>query len=366
MKPNIVRRRYDKLFTWKNYESFVSKNSTGHCCFADAETDKAGVLVKKILVLHTGGTIAMKADALTGGVLPDVANPLLDAQVLLPTDVELVVEDIFNLPSPQITPEHMLQLKERIQLAKMAGFDSVVITHGTDTLEETAFFLDTTIGNLLPIVITGAMRSSNELGSDGLYNFESAIRVAACEEAVGKGVMVVMNDEIHSACYVTKTHTTNVATFRTPTLGPIGFVTKSRILFMQELCPTQHWDVSSVAGLIPIVKAYAGMHAELFEALAESAIDGLVIEALGAGNLPPDTLPPLQHMLDRGLPIALVSRCFNGVAEPVYSYTGGGRQLQEMGIIFANSLNSQKARIKLLIAHNRGLSRAELIRFMEA
>src|SRR5699024_6376882 len=125
LKKIFLKRKNDKIFTVKNYETFVSKNSTGHCYFADAETDKAGVLVKKILVLHTGGTIAMKADALTGGVLPDVANPLLDAQVLLPTDVELVVEDIFNLPSPQITPEHMLQLKERIQLAKMAGFDSV-------------------------------------------------------------------------------------------------------------------------------------------------------------------------------------------------------------------------------------------------
>lgn len=321
--------------------------------------------MKKILVLHTGGTIAMKEDALTGGVTPDAANPLMDASVALPLDVELVVEDIFNLPSPQITPEHMLQLKERIQIAKIAGFDSIVITHGTDTLEETAFFLDTTIGNLLPIVVTGAMRSSNELGSDGLYNFESAIRVAACDKAVDKGVMVVMNDEIHSARYVTKTHTTNVATFRTPTLGPIGLVTKSRILFMQELLPAPHWDVDRVDGLIPIIKAYAGMHGELFTALAQSSIDGLVIEALGAGNLPPDTLPPLQQMLDRGLPIVLVSRCFNGVAEPVYSYTGGGRQLQEMGIIFSNSLNSQKARIKLLIAHNRHLSREELMTFME-
>lgn len=321
--------------------------------------------MKKILVLHTGGTIAMKEDALTGGVTPDVANPLMDASVALPLDVELVVEDIFNLPSPQITPEHMLQLKERIQIAKIAGFDSIVITHGTDTLEETAFFLDTTIGNLLPIVVTGAMRSSNELGSDGLYNFESAIRVAACDKAVDKGVMVVMNDEIHSARYVTKTHTTNVATFRTPTLGPIGLVTKSRILFMQELLPAPHWDVDRVDGLIPIIKAYAGMHGELFTALAQSSIDGLVIEALGAGNLPPDTLPPLQQMLNRGLPIVLVSRCFNGVAEPVYSYTGGGRQLQEMGIIFSNSLNSQKARIKLLIAHNRHLNREELMTFME-
>lgn len=321
--------------------------------------------MKKILVLHTGGTIAMKEDAVTGGVSPDVANPLMDATISIPTDVKLVVEDIFNLPSPHITPRHMLKIKERIQFAKSAGIDSIVITHGTDTLEETAFFLDTTIGNQLPIVITGAMRSSNELGSDGLYNFESAIRVAACPEAQDKGVLIVMNDEIHSARYVTKTHTTNVATFRTPTLGPIGLVSKHRILFMQQLVETPHWDVSTVDGLIPIVKAYAGMHGDLFEALVQTEIDGLVIEALGAGNLPPETLAPLQKMLDKQIPVVLVSRCFNGIAEPVYDYQGGGSELQKMGVIFCNSINSQKARIKLLIAKNCPLSPEELSYFME-
>lgn len=322
--------------------------------------------MKRILVLHTGGTIAMKENVLTGGVSPDVANPLLDAEIEIPKEVELIVEDIFNLPSPHIMPKHMLQLKERIQVAKMAGIEGVVITHGTDTLEETAFFLDTTIGNLLPIVLTGAMRSSNELGSDGLYNFESAIRVAACPEAIDKGVMVVMNDEIHSARYVTKTHTTNVATFRTPTLGPIGLVAKNRILFMQQLLETQHWDVDRADGVIPIVKAYAGMHGEFLEALAENQIDGLVIEALGAGNLPPETIKPLKTMLAREIPVVLVSRCFNGVAEPVYDYEGGGKELQELGVIFCNSINSQKARLKLLIAKNRQLPKEALVQFMES
>lgn len=321
--------------------------------------------MKRILVLHTGGTIAMKEDTLTGGVSPDVSNPLMDAPIHIDDDVELIVEDIFNIPSPHMTSKEMLQLKERIQLAHLSGVDGVVITHGTDTLEETAFFLDTTIGGQLPIVVTGAMRSSNEIGSDGLYNFESAIRVAKSPDALGKGVLVVMNDEIHSARYVTKTHTTNIATFRTPTLGPIGLVTKHRILFMQELLNNRHLDVDRVDGLFPIVKAYAGMTGELFDALADSLIDGLVIEALGAGNLPPQTIEPLKKLIARNIPVVLVSRCFNGVAEPVYDYLGGGIELQALGVIFCNSINSQKARIKLLIAKNRGLTMEELPDFME-
>ncbi len=321
--------------------------------------------MKNILVLHTGGTIAMKEDAQTGKVSPEKANPLVSASLKLPKDVQLTVEEIFNLPSPHITPKHMLQLKNRIQQAITENYTGIVITHGTDTLEETAFFLDTTIGDKLPIVITGAMRSSNEVGSDGLYNYESAIRVASCPDSIGKGVLVVMNDEIHSARYVTKTHTTNVATFRTPTLGPVGLITKSHIQFMQMLVATKHLDVESVDGAIPIIKAYAGMQSDLLDILAKGNLDGLVIEALGAGNLPPETLLPLQKMLARNIPIVLVSRCFNGLAEPVYDYPGGGKELQQMGIIFCNNLNSQKARIKLLIAHNRKLSKSALSDFMQ-
>ncbi|MBE9888491.1 asparaginase [Enterococcus durans] len=320
--------------------------------------------MKKILILHTGGTIAMKENILTGGVSPDVVNPLLDAEITVPENVDLVMEDIFNLPSPHIMPKHMLILKKRIMEAIDSDVRGVVITHGTDTLEETAFFLDTTIGDQIPIVVTGAMRSSNELGSDGLYNFESAIRVASCDEAIGKGVLVVMNDEIHSARYVTKTHTTNVATFRTPTLGPIGLVTKHRILFMQELLDSTRLDISSVNGTIPIVKAYAGMQGDLLEALAHAKVDGLVIEALGAGNLPPQALTALKKLLIQKIPVILVSRCFNGIAEPVYDYEGGGKELADMGVIFCNSINSQKARLKLLIALNYGLKEQKLADFI--
>ncbi|MBE8847393.1 asparaginase [Enterococcus durans] len=320
--------------------------------------------MKKILILHTGGTIAMKENILTGGVSPDVVNPLLDAEITVPENVDLVMEDIFNLPSPHIMPKHMLILKKRIMEAIDSDIRGVVITHGTDTLEETAFFLDTTIGDQIPIVVTGAMRSSNELGSDGLYNFESAIRVASCDEAIGKGVLVVMNDEIHSARYVTKTHTTNVATFRTPTLGPIGLVTKHRILFMQELLDSTRLDISSVNGTIPIVKAYAGMQGDLLAALAHAKVDGLVIEALGAGNLPPQALTALKKLLIQKIPVILVSRCFNGIAEPVYDYEGGGKELADMGVIFCNSINSQKARLKLLIALNYGLKEQKLTDFI--
>lgn len=320
--------------------------------------------MKRILILHTGGTIAMHEDTDTGKVTTDQMNPLLNFQSPFEEEIELVIEDFFNIPSPHITPVHMLALKERIQLGIEEKFDGVVITHGTDTIEETAYFLDLTIGQQLPIVLTGAMRSSNEVGSDGLYNFISAIRVAAEDESRHKGTLVVMNDEIHTAKYVTKTHTTNVATFRTPTFGPIGLVSKSKIMFFQELMPTKDTNVQSVYGTIPIVKAFAGMDGSLFDLLSDTPIDGLVIEALGAGNLPPQTLPAIEKLLAKNIPLVLVSRCFNGVAEGVYDYSGGGKQLLDLGILFCTSLNSQKARLKLLVALNRDLNENELRAFI--
>lgn len=311
----------------------------------------------KILILHTGGTIAMQEDE--HGVHPTEINPLSEIDLAVAEDVTLTTEAIFNLPSPHITPVEMLTLAERIKKAAAENFSGVVITHGTDTLEETAYFLDATVGDLMPIVVTGAMRSSNELGSDGVYNLLSAIRVVTTSAAKNKGVLVVMNDEIHSAQFVTKTHTTNVATFRSPTFGPVGVLTKNDVLFFQAPLSFERLNINSVAGQVPIFKAYAGMTSSFFEMIDASRLSGLVIEALGAGNLPPQTLPALKKIIATGVPVVLVSRCFNGIAEPVYDYSGGGVELAQLGVIFCQGINAQKARLKLLIALNSDMSSDE-------
>ncbi|MGY3730127.1 asparaginase [Lactococcus termiticola] len=320
--------------------------------------------MKKILVLHTGGTISMAEDA-NGHVHPNAENPMVSATIPL-DNIELVTEDIFNLPSPHITLDHMLVLKERlIRAFNEESFDGAVITHGTDTLEETAYFLDLTIPRGKPIVMTGAMRSSNELGTDGIYNLLSAIRVAINNDSRNRGVLVVLNDEIHSARYVTKTHTTNISTFQTPTHGPLGLLTKNRIIYFHQDTEHQQLNVESAKGKVPIIKAYAGMTGEIFDMIDIDRLDGLVVEALGAGNLPPQAYEKLKPLLSQEIPIVLVSRCFNGIAEPVYSYEGGGQALQESGIMFAPEVNSQKARLKLIIGINAGLKLASLKSFME-
>jgi len=318
--------------------------------------------MKKILVLHTGGTISMQADQ-NGAVESSPINPM--TQVTSPlVNIEVVSVDFLNLPSPHIQIDHMMMIYKKIR-EEASHFDGFVITHGTDTLEETAYFLDTMSIPQMPIVMTGAMRSSNELGSDGIYNYRTALRVAADEKSADKGVLVVMNDEIHAAKYVTKTHTTNVSTFQTPTHGPLGLVTKREILFFKAADKRVRFDLQAINGVVPIIKSYADMDTILLDALVEAPISGLVIEALGAGNLPPASISAIKKLINKQLPIVLVSRCFNGIAEPVYAYDGGGIQLEELGVLFVKELNSQKARIKLLIAVNAGLNGQDLADYIQ-
>ena len=255
-------------------------------------------MFKKILALHTGGTISMAGDD-SGAVITNEVNPM--TQVASPIEgIAVTSEDFFNHPSPQMAPRHMLALFQKIK-EEAHKYDGIVITHGTDTLEETAYFLDTMELPEIAVVITGAMRSSNELGSDGVYNFLTALRVAADPKARDKGVLVVMNDEIHAAKYVTKTHTTNVSTFQTPTHGPLGLIMKHEILYFKTAEPRVRFDLDHIQGLVPIISAYAGMTDELIDMLDLEQLDGLIIQAFGAGNIPKETAEKLESLLQKGI-----------------------------------------------------------------
>ncbi|MFC0271575.1 asparaginase [Metabacillus herbersteinensis] len=306
--------------------------------------------MQNILLIHTGGTISMEEDKNTGEVKPGESNLLVKHINGIP-NINLISLELLHLPSPHITPNDMLKIKETIEeKVKSDQLEGVVITHGTDTLEETAYFLDLTLDVDIPVVLTGAMRSSNELGSDGLYNLLSAIKVASAKEAKKMGVLVVMNDEIHTAKNCTKTHTSNVATFQSPQYGPIGFVNKNAVVFHHNPFVTSSLPVKSLNKNVLLLKAFAGMDDSILSALENIQLDGLVIEALGQGNLPPKMLPGIKKLINKGIPVVLVSRCFNGIVQDIYGYEGGGRHLKELGLIFSNGLNGQKARLKLMIA----------------
>lgn len=310
--------------------------------------------MKSILLIHTGGTISMQIQLDTGAVIPTENNPITFEAEKLKQYANILEIEAFNLPSPHITPKEMLVLKQLIeQYIGEHSIEGVVITHGTDTLEETAYFLDLTIDTSIPIVLTGAMRSSNEIGSDGLYNLVCAVQVACSDDAKDKGVLVVLNDEIHTAENVTKTHASNVSTFQSPQYGPIGFISKSIVHFHHSPNHRTVLPIQNISKRVALFKVYAGMEPNLLEAAIQLGYEGIVLEGLGQGNVPPSLVPTIEDILKKDIPIILVSRCFNGIAQDVYGYAGGGKSLKEQGVMFAYGLNGQKARLALLIAlHN--------------
>ncbi|MCV9444508.1 asparaginase [Staphylococcus aureus] len=321
--------------------------------------------MKHLLVIHTGGTISMSQDQ-SNKVVTNDTNPISMHQDVINQYAQIDELNPFNVPSPHMTIQHVKQLKDIIlEAVTNKYYDGFVITHGTDTLEETAFLLDLILGIEQPVVITGAMRSSNEIGSDGLYNYISAIRVASDEKARHKDVMVVFNDEIHTARNVTKTHTSNTNTFQSPNHGPLGVLTKDRVQFHHMPYRQQALENVNDKLNVPLVKAYMGMPGDIFSFYSREGIDGMVIEALGQGNIPPSALEGIQQLVSLNIPIVLVSRSFNGIVSPTYAYDGGGYQLAQQGFIFSNGLNGPKARLKLLVALSNNLDKAEIKSYFE-
>ncbi|UXU48767.1 asparaginase [Staphylococcus arlettae] len=322
--------------------------------------------MKNLLVIHTGGTISMSQDE-SNQVVTNANNPISNHAEVIEKYADVTEITPMNVPSPHIQIHHIQQLKQIIEEAHSTHeYDGYVITHGTDTLEETAYLLDLSMDITQPVVITGAMRSSNEIGSDGLYNFISAIRVASTDEAANNGVMVVFNDEIHTARNVTKTHTSNTNTFQSPNHGPLGVITKNSVQFHHR--PYDHMILNNInAELnIPLIKAYMGMKSDVLSFYSNENVDGIIIEALGQGNLPPTCLEGLQQCLAKNIPIVLVSRSFNGIVGPIYAYEGGGATLEQKGVIFSNGLNGPKARLKLLVGLSNNLSYEQLKKYFES
>lgn len=308
--------------------------------------------MKTIQLIHTGGTIAMSLDEKNNAVLPNQHHPLHSFHCSLKQYANLLVDDYLNIPSPHMTPQHMLQLslKVREYLAN-DQIDGLVITHGTDTMEETAYFLDLTISSEKPVILTGAMRSSNELGADGPLNLLQALRTATCEEAKGKGVLVVFNNEIHAAKHVTKTHTSQLNTFQSPDYGPLGHITSQTVHFEQQLIQTKpYFPIESLSHQVLLLTCVSGLTLDWLRYLPKDEFQGLVLEALGMGNVPPDILPVLGELAEERIPIVITSRCRRGFVEPTYAYEGGGKDLERLGVIFAKGLSGPKARLKLMIA----------------
>jgi len=249
-----------------------------------------------------------------------------------------------------MTPELMLELSKKIkELVNDTKVDGVIITHGTDTLEETAYLIDLTVKTDKPIVLIGAMKTSAEPDWDGPKNLVDAIYICNNKNSKGMGAMVCLNGEINAASEVTKTHTEDIETFRSLDFGALGFVDKGRVIYNRVPRKLESIETTEIDSNVDIIKVYAGIDNKCFVFSADSGVHGLVVEALGVGNVPPKAFEGIKYVLSKNIPIVLTSRCPAGETLDIYSYPGAGKWLKEEGVIFTDYLNGQKARIKLML-----------------
>jgi L-asparaginase len=306
---------------------------------------------KHVHVLFTGGTISMRIDPGTGAAVPALSGEEIVARVHgLRREARLVLEDYARLPGPHVTPDWMWRLRQRVaEVCADPAVDAVVITHGTDTLEETAFLLDLTLDTEKPVVFCGAMRTVSDAGWDGPANIMAAVRTAVHPQAARRGVMIAVGEEIHAAAEAIKWHTQSLDAFRSPH-GPLGFLDRGQVVFHR---PAHRNPPLPAERLVPEVDLHtmaAGVDDGLLRASIARGARGLVLEATGCGNVPPPAIPGIQAALDARLPVVLVSRCAEGRVAPAYGYEGGGQMLRAMGVIFGRDLPGPKARIKLMVA----------------
>lgn len=311
-------------------------------------------------ILFTGGTIAMKLDPSVGAAVPAYGAAEIMAAVPGLADLaDIEVEDFSRLPGPHITPEDMWRLARRAaSWLERPDVDGLVITHGTDTIEETAYLLDLVLTSDKPVVLVGAMRTMSDVGWDGPGNLLAAVRVAASPAARGQGVLVVMDDHILPAREVRKVHTEASASFATPEFGPLGQVDGPLVIFRRQMPRRPHWrDTQADPGMrvarletrVELLQTYTGMDGGLAEFLIDGGARGLAIVAFGRGNVPPAIVPSLRRAIDTGAVVTISSRCVAGRVSARYGYEGGGLQLRQLGAILAGDLSGAKARLLQMV-----------------
>jgi len=316
-----------------------------------------------IVIVFTGGTISMRHDPAAGGAVPALAGKdILDLMPQLRDLATLEVDDFGAFPGPHMTAGRMWELRNCIRdHVARPDVKGVVVTHGTDSLEESAYLVARSLHCDKPIVFTGAMRTSSDLGWDGPANLGASIRVANSDSAIGCGVLVVMGDRIFAGTDVTKAHTSMLDAFESPGLGPLGVVDDGRVIFRRAIpSAADVLDAPTLGGPVDIVYAYAGASSRLLDA-ARVEGEGIVVAAMGRGNVPPDMVAGIERWIADVKPVVVTSRALRGRVGRTYGYFGGGRRLSELGAIFGGNRRPQQARIDLMLALGAGVDPREFI-----
>ena len=314
-------------------------------------------MTARIGLVTTGGTIVSRIDKATGLAMPVLSGYALLETLSGLTDTRAIeVHDFVRVASPEIQPSHWVGLHTTIQaLVARDDIAGVVVTHGTSTLEETAWFLDLTLKTDKPVVVTGAQRNASERDFDGPRNLLNALRICRADDARGMGVLVALNDHINAAREATKTHTLDVETFQSGEWGYVGGLVKDRVMFHRR--PSRRLHVPLTAAVLPeveIVSMYAGASGAMVRAAAVSGAKGLVVQAVASGHVNAAMYEAIVEVLAQGLPVVIATRIPRGGTRTGYGFAGSSQQLVEAGAVLSGDLSAWKARVLLMLALQAG------------
>ena len=293
----------------------------------------------------------MRPDPATGKLVPAVTGEELVDMLAWPEAPPLELDDFVNVPSFDMHGELALSVARRVnEHAARDDVAGVVVTHGTDTMEESVYLVDRVLAAETAVVFTGAQRAADERDTDGPRNLRDAIRVAVSPAARGRGALVCFAGEIHGAREARKVHTSALDAFASPGYGPLGHVDGERVVFRQR--PERRAPLSISGGALPrvdLIRVYAGADARFLRASVESGSRAIVLEGTGRGNANEQVLEGVRAATEAGVPVVVTSRCVAGRVQPVYG-RGGGKDLAEAGALFAGDLAGPKVRVLLQLA----------------
>jgi L-asparaginase len=313
--------------------------------------------MKKVVLLTTGGTIASKPNKDSGKLASGaLTGEELAAMCNLPKDMEVIVESVFQKASIHITFEDLVVLKNKIEAYfKDNDVSGVVVTHGTDTMEETAYFLDLTINDHRPVVVTGSQRSPEDLGSDVYINLRHAIYAACSSDLHDAGAVVVFNERIFAARYVKKEHASNIQGFNVFGFGYLGIIDNDQVDIFQKPIKREFFDIQSPIPQVEIIKCYIGADGKFIRAAREAGVAGIVLEGVGRGQVAPMMMEEIVNAIEAGIKLVITTSAEEGSVYTTYDYDGSAYDLYNKGVILGSDNDSKKARIKLAVAIASGI-----------
>ena len=319
------------------------------------ETSSYNPNLPTIAIITTGGTIAEKTDKKNGGSIPALSGKdLVDSVPMLQKIANIEVVNFSNIDSSQMTPEIWAKLSlvvdKTLNNKKIVG---AIITHGTDTMAEGAYFLDLTLNTKKPVVFVGAMRNSTDPYSDGPPNLLNAAIQVTSKRAYGWGVTVTMNQYINSARDVEKTQTTNIQTFESGEKGYLGYINEGNVFRFNDRLYMLKLPIPKKIPNVILFSDYAGADGQMLQSAIDKGVDGIVVESLGSGNVNADLFEAIKKAIAKNIPVVITSRVFHGSVFPEYGDKGGGKTMKNAGAIVSGNLRGPKARLllSLLIPH---------------